>query len=103
MVSDFFIHLEKNVAIGYWANGELTPNQSEQIFQKLLETAITIGAIDNEYSPSNNPKECSTTVTADDLPSQSDDLPPQSDASLQFCSVMAVWHFSLLTFIWLII
>jgi hypothetical protein len=73
--SDFFVNLEKNVAFGYWANGELTINQSDQIFEKLLETAIAIGAIDNEYS-SNNPKECSTTFSTDGSPTQPSSTPP---------------------------
>lgn len=67
IVPDLFVNLEKNVAIGYWANGELTDNQYVQIYNRLLQTAKAIGAIDNDYDP-NNPKECTTTFSTGGSP-----------------------------------
>merc|ERR1712066_770148 len=58
--ADFYIHFQSNVGVGFLANGELNNGEYRNIQKKLMETAKTIGPIDNDFDP-DDPKDCSTT------------------------------------------
>lgn len=67
---DFYIHLKSNVAVGFLANAELSNNQYAKILNKLLESAIALGPIENDFDP-DLPKDCSTTWITDGMPTAS--------------------------------
>ena len=70
---DFLIHLSNNIAIGYWANGELTDAQYKSMYDRLLKSATAIGSIDMTYN-ANISKLCTTTFSTG---------PPTTSATLQ--------------------
>jgi len=66
--AEFYVHLQNNVAVGYWANGELSNSQSTSILNQLMQTANSIGPIENDYD-SNNPQQCTVVLSVSESPS----------------------------------
>eukprot|EP00559_Dactyliosolen_fragilissimus_P007972 CAMPEP_0184869580 /NCGR_PEP_ID=MMETSP0580-20130426/34607_1 /TAXON_ID=1118495 /ORGANISM="Dactyliosolen fragilissimus" /LENGTH=221 /DNA_ID=CAMNT_0027371155 /DNA_START=62 /DNA_END=724 /DNA_ORIENTATION=+ len=86
--SDIFIDLNSNVAIGYWANGELSDSQYMLLYNKFLKSAKKIGSINNEYLP-NKPKDCQEILSSLKPPILPTSSPTEKksdcvDSSLQF-------------------